>query len=359
MRKLTKLVSVTVFSGTFLMGCSPASENTDATGANNANSANTNSNHVNLYSSRNEGLIKPLLDEFTAETGIQVNLLTGSGSGLLSRLESEGANTPADLFLTVDAGSLHRAKEANLFQPVTSETLTAAIPSHLRDSENHWHGLSMRARPVFYSLERVNPEEITDYLGLADEKWRGRICVRSSDNIYNQSMVAAMIEHHGEAATEEWARGLVANFARNPVGGDRDQIHAVASGQCDIAIANTYYFGGMSLSDDATNQDTVSKVAIAWPAQETTGVHVNVSGVGLLQAASNEENALRLMEFLAQVSSQTWYAEVNSEYPVNPAAPWSETLESWGEFAADDISMSILGENNAAAVRLMDRAGWR
>ncbi|RUO37791.1 Fe(3+) ABC transporter substrate-binding protein [Aliidiomarina shirensis] len=345
-----------MFSGTLLLGCSPASENTGSEGA---NSESANSGEVNLYSSRNEGLIKPLLDEFTAETGIQVNLLTGSGSGLLSRLQSEGANTPADLFLTVDAGSLHRAKEADLFQPVTSATLNDAIPDHLRDSDRHWYGLSMRARPVFYSLERVNPEEITDYLSLADEKWRGRICVRSSDNIYNQSMVAAMIAHHGEAATEEWARGLVANFARNPVGGDRDQIHAVASGQCDIAIANTYYFGGMSLSDDATNQDTVSKVAIAWPAQDTTGVHVNVSGIGLLKNASNEENALRLIEFLAQTSSQTWYAEANSEYPVNPAAPWSETLESWGEFTADDISMSVLGENNAIAVRLMDRAGWR
>lgn len=359
MRKLTKLVSVMAFSGTVLLGCSPASENAGSEGANSGQNSGHNTGVVNLYSSRNEGLIKPLLDEFTAETGIQVNLLTGSGSGLLSRLQSEGANTPADIFLTVDAGSLHRAKQADLFQPVTSETLSAAIPAHLRDADRHWYGLSMRARPVFYSRDRVNPAEITDYLSLADEKWRGRICVRSSDNIYNQSMVAAMIAHHGEAATEEWARGLVANFARNPVGGDRDQIHAVASGQCDIAIANTYYFGGMSLSDDATNQDTVSKVAIAWPAQETTGVHVNVSGIGLLKSARNEANALQLMEFLAQVSSQAWYAEVNSEYPVNPAAPWSETLESWGEFKADTISMSVLGENNAVAVRLMDRAGWR
>ncbi|WP_194756862.1 Fe(3+) ABC transporter substrate-binding protein [Aliidiomarina indica] len=314
---------------------------------------------VNIYSSRNEGLIKPLLDQFSEETGIRVNLLTGSGDGLLSRLQNEGRNSPADLFLTVDAGALHRAKESGLFQPVHSDILDNAIPAHLRDSDRLWYGLSMRARPVFYAIDRVNPEEITDYLSLADPKWRGRICVRSSDNVYNQSMVAAMIAHHGEEATEQWARGLVANFARNPVGGDRDQIHAVASGQCDIALANTYYFGGMTLSSDATNQDTVSKVAIAWPAQESQGVHVNVSGIGLLQHASNTDNALKLMDFLAGVEAQAWYAEVNSEYPANPNAPWSEVLEAWGEFKADELPMSALGDNNTAAVRLMDRAGWR
>lgn len=316
------------------------------------------SDEVNIYSSRNEGLIKPLLDEFTAETGIRVNLLTGSGDGLLSRLLNEGRNSPADLFLTVDAGALHRAKEADLFQPVRSATLDNAIPEHLRDTDRLWYGLSMRARPVFFAIDRVDPSEITDYMSLADPKWRGRICVRSSDNVYNQSMVAAMIAHYGVEETETWARGLVANFARNPVGGDRDQIHAVASGICDIAIANTYYFGGMMQSTDATNLDTVSKVAIAWPNAEH-GVHVNVSGIGLLRHARNVDHAVKLMDFLASVEAQTWYAEVNSEYPANPNAPWSETLRAWGDFIADDLPMSELGDNNAAAVRLMDRAGWR
>lgn len=314
---------------------------------------------VNLYSSRNEGLIKPLLDEFTAETGVRVNLLTGSGDGLLARLQNEGANTRADLFLTVDAGALHRAKSADLFQPVRSPVLEQIIPSHLRDADYEWYGLSMRARPIFYAHDRVDPTELSTYLDLADEKWRGRICVRSSDNIYNQSLVAAMISHYGEEVVEEWARGFVANFARNPVGGDRDQIHAVANGQCDIAIANTYYFGGMSISDDATNQQTVDRVSIFWPSQQTEGVHVNVSGIGLMRHASNEANAIRLMEFLASESSQAWYAEANQEYPVRPDAEWSDVLEGWGEFQADEISMSELGENNAAAVRLMNRAGWR
>ena len=342
--KTTLTLAGGLFSALALVGCS---------------NDNPQSNEVNIYSSRSEPLIKPLLDEFTKNTGIQVNLLTGDGNALLSRLQNEGENSPADLFLTVDAGSLYRAKTAELFQPSTSEVLSKTVPSHLRDKENFWHGLSMRARPVFYSLERVTPEEITDYLSLADKKWEGRICVRSSDNIYNQSLVAALIDHHGEQTIEDWTKGLVANFARKPIGGDRDQIHAVASGQCDIAIANTYYFGRMINSEDANDKNTAQKVGVAWPAQDSYGTHVNVSGIGLTKHARNTDNAMKLMEFLVSPSSQVWYAEVNSEYPVSTEAQWSETLQSWGTFKADDISMSVLGENNAAAVRVMDRAGWR
>lgn len=316
---------------------------------------------VNLYSARIESLVKPLLDDFTDETGIQVNLLTGSGDGLLSRLQSEGRNSPADVFLTVDAGRLHRAKEAGLFQPLQSDVLRDEIPQHLRDADNHWVGLSMRARPIFYAHDRVDESELSDYLSLADEKWRGRICVRSSDNVYNQSLVAGMIAHHGEERTEEWARGLVANFARSPVGGDRDQLHAVASGECDIAIANTYYFGGLTASDDASNQETVEKLSIHWPAQGEgeQGVHVNVSGIGLLQNAQNEENAIRLIEYLASAEAQSSYAQRNQEYPVREGAERSDITAEWGDFRADDLQMSVLGENNAAAVQLMNRAGWR
>lgn len=318
-------------------------------------------NQVTVYSARIESLVKPLLDQFEDETGITVNLLTGSGDGLLTRLQQEGRNSPADVFITVDAGRLHRAKQENLFQAVESNDLMQNIPAHLRDTDNEWFGLSMRARPIFYAHDRVDPSELTDYLSLADEKWRGRICVRSSDNVYNQSLVAGMIAHHGEEATEEWVRGLVANFARNPVGGDRDQLHAVANGQCDIAIANTYYFGGMTASDDANNQRTVSQLSIHWPAQGEgeAGVHVNVSGIGLLRHARHEENAIRLMEFLAGVQAQSEYAQRNQEYPVRTDSQQSEITQAWGEFRADELPISVLGENNAAAVRIMNRAGWR
>ncbi len=314
---------------------------------------------VNIYSSRNEGLIKPLLDEFTAETGIQVNLLTGGGDGLLTRLQNEGRNTEADLFLTVDAGALHRAKTASLFQPVQSNVLSQALPSNLRDRDNEWFGLSMRARTIFYANDRVDPSELSDYLALADEKWRGRICVRSSDNLYNQSLVAAMIAHHGEEATEQWARGLVANFGRKPVGGDRDQLHAVASGQCDIAIANSYYYGGMTASDDQTSIDTVNKVSLFWAAQNSEGTHVNVSGIGLLRHAKNADAAILLMEFLVSETSQEWYAQANQEFPVREGTELSPILASWGPFKADPLPISELGEHNADAVRLMNRAGWR
>lgn len=314
---------------------------------------------VNIYSSRNESLIKPLLDKFTAETGIEVNLLTGSGDGLLTRLVNEGRNTNADLFLTVDAGALHRAKVAELFQPVQSPTLNSAIPANRRDRDNEWFALSMRARTIFYSNERVDPSELSNYLDLANEKWRGRICVRSSDNLYNQSLVASMIAHHGEEVTEEWARGFVANFARKPVGGDRDQLHAVASGLCDIAIANSYYYGGMIASDDETNKETTDKVSIFWASQAEEGTHVNVSGIGLLRYAKNPEKAIQLMEFLASEESQEWYAEANQEFPVREGTDLSDILEAWGEFKADPLPISALGENNANAVRLMNRAGWR
>lgn len=324
-------------------------------------SRNGDDNEVTVYSARIESLVKPLLDQFEDETGIKVNLLTGSGDALLSRLQQEGENSPADVFITVDAGRLQRAKDAELFKAIESPELAAAIPAHLRDVDNQWFGLSLRARPIFYAHDRVDPSELSDYLSLADEEWRGRICVRSSDNVYNQSLVAGMIAHHGEEVTEEWARGLVANFARSPVGGDRDQLHAVANGQCDIAIANTYYFGGLTASDDSNDQATVEALSIHWPAQGEgeQGVHVNVSGIGVLRHTQNEENAIRLIEFLAGPEAQGSYAQRNQEYPVRGDAPRSEITEAWGEFEADELPVSELGENNAAAVRLMNRAGWR
>lgn len=314
---------------------------------------------VNLYSARKEELIKPLLDRFTAESGIRVNLVTGKDDALLERLKSEGANSPADLFVTADAGRLHRARVAGVVQPVASDVLEQAVPAHHRDPQGYWFGLSLRARPVFYAKDRVQPEELSTYEALADPKWKGRICIRSSNNIYNQSLVASMIASDGEEATESWTKGFVANFARPPKGGDRDQIKAVAAGLCDLAVANTYYYGMMLAGSDDGAREAAEKVAIFWPNQNDRGTHVNVSGIALTAAARNRDNAVRLMEFLVSPESQRWYADTNHEYPVREGVAWNQMLEDWGHFKGDTLNLSLLGENNPAAVMLMDRAGWR
>ncbi|RUO65773.1 iron(III) transport system substrate-binding protein [Pseudidiomarina planktonica] len=314
---------------------------------------------VNLYSARKEALIKPMLDDFTKQTGIEVRLLTGGGDALLTRLQAEGENTPADLFLTVDAGNLHRAAQAGVFQELGSPLALQAVPSQYHGDGNLWLGLSLRARPIFYAPDRVNPEQLSGYADLADNRWDNNVCIRSSDNIYNQSLTAALIQHWGEEKTEEWARGLVDNLAKPPVGGDRDQIKALANGVCDIAVANTYYLGVMEASDDAAEREAASKVKIFWPNQDDQGTHVNVSGIGLTKHAKNADNARRLVEFLLSPEAQQWYAEANNEYPIRRGVDWSDRLMNWGEFKMDSLPMRHLGENNADAVRLMNRAGWR
>ena len=314
---------------------------------------------VNIYSARKEDLIKPLLDDFSRQNGITVNLVTGKDEELLQRLQSEGINTPADLLLTVDAGRLATAREVGVLQAVQSDTLKVRIPATYRDPEGYWFGLSVRARPIIYAKDRVDPEKLSTYEDLVAAQWKDRLCMRSSNSIYNQSLVAGMISHHGEAETEAWAKGLVANFARPPRGGDRDQIKAVAAGECDLTLANTYYLGGMMDSDDASEREAAAKVAVFWPNTRTTGVHVNVSGAGLTAHARNRDQAVKLLEFLASDAAQRWYADANNEYPVNPEIPPSATLAAWGEFKADTLNVAKLGELNAAAIRLMDRAGWR
>ncbi|NCC29633.1 MAG: Fe(3+) ABC transporter substrate-binding protein [Gammaproteobacteria bacterium] len=314
---------------------------------------------VNLYSARKEELIKPLLDRFTEQTDIKVNMVTDKAETLLKRLESEGINSPADLLVTVDAGNLYRAKEAGVTQPIDSQVLVEAIPEAYRDPEGHWFGLSLRARPILYVEGKVDPTDLSTYEALADPAWKGRICIRSSDNIYNQSMVASMIAADGPEATEAWAKGLVANMARPPKGGDRDQIAAAAAGQCDIAIANTYYLAGMLTSGDPSQVEAAEVMRVFWPNQDGRGAHVNVSGVAMTHSAKNKDAAVKLAEFLVGPESQAWYAEVNGEYPVIADAQISDLLKSWGEFKADDLQLSKLGEFGPDAVRLMDRAGWK
>lgn len=319
---------------------------------------------VNIYSARNEALIKPLLDRFTGQTGIRVNMVTGEADALLKRLQFEGRNTPADVFLTVDVGRLHQARARDLLQPVDSAVLIGAIPEAYRDADGYWYGLSLRSRVIAYAPDRVNPDELGDYEDLADAHWRGRLCVRSSSNVYNQSLVASLIAHHGADYTETWARGLVANFARSPQGGDRDQIKAVAVGQCDVALVNTYYIAGMLASGQRQEVEAAEAVAVHWPNQAGEGLagrgaHVNISGAGITRAARNKEAALKLLEFMVSDEAQQWYAEANHEYPVRDDIAPSELLQSWGDFRADPLNLGMLGEHDAEAVRIMDRAGWR
>ncbi|RMF08959.1 MAG: Fe(3+) ABC transporter substrate-binding protein [Alphaproteobacteria bacterium] len=326
-----------------------------------AAAADRTAGEVNIYSYRQEVLIRPLLDAFTQKTGIKVNLVSGKADALLERLKAEGANSPADVLLTADVGRLVRAKAAGVLQAVQSSELEQAIPARYRDDEGFWYGLSVRARVPFYAVGRVDPAELSTYEALADPKWRGRICVRSSSNVYNQSLLAAMIARHGPEKAEAWARGIVANMARRPQGGDRDQIKAVAAGECDIAIANTYYYGRM-LAAEAGSAERKAAEAVKpfWPNQQAAGgVHVNISGAGVTVSARNKAQAIALIEFLAGPEAQALYAGEVFEYPVRAGVAVSDLVAAWGPFKADDTPLSVFAKYQRDAVMIFDRAGWR
>ena len=313
---------------------------------------------VNIYSARQEALIKPQLDAFAAETGITVNLVTGDAKELVQRMAAEAANSPADLLFTADAGNLTIAKEMGLCQPVRSEVLEQSIPAKYRDPDGTWFGLGLRARPIFYVPGKVDPAELKTYEDLADPKWKGRILVRSSSHIYNQSLLASLIAHHGPEAAENWARAVAGNLARKPQGGDRDQIKAAAAGEGDVVIANSYYYAQMLLSDDPEERAAAAKLKVIWPNQAERGTHVNVSGACVAAHAPNREPAVKLLEFLAGDEAQRIYAEKGQEFPVKATIPASQTLQSLGTFKADDLPLSELGRHNAEAVRIFDRVGW-
>jgi iron(III) transport system substrate-binding protein len=314
---------------------------------------------VNLYSARKEALIKPLLDKFTQQTGISVNLVTGKADNLITRLESEGRFSPADLLLTTDVGRLYRAKQQGLTQAISGSEAIATVPDDFRDDQGHWLGLSLRARPLMVSVDSVDAQTITSLEDLISPQWKGRVCIRSSNNIYNQSMVASLIVQLGETAAQEWVNEFVKSFARPPQGGDRDQIKAVAAGLCDVAIANTYYLAGMLSSKDETTQEQAKKVNVIWPNQADRGVHINISGVALAKNSPNKDAAVKLIDFLLSNESQLWYAKTNHEYPILANVAWSELLQSFGTYKAEQVPLSKLGELNASAVKMMDRAGWK
>lgn len=313
---------------------------------------------LNVYSARKEAYIKPLLDRFAAEQNVKVNLVTSKADALIQRLVNEGKNTPADVLITVDAGRLHRAKVAGILQAISDDSILQSVPTQYRDQEGYWLGLSVRARTIVFRNERVTADQLTSYEDLTDPKWRERICIRSSNNIYNQSLVASLIAHHGVDATQQWAEAFVSNFARKPQGGDRDQIKAVAVGQCDVAVVNTYYLGKMLTGSDE-EQAAAAKVTLFWPNQDDRGAHVNISGIGITAHAKHTALATKLIKFLLTDQAQEWYGDVNLEYPVREQIKTNDILTQWGPFKADTLHLDKLGELNSAAVQLMDRAQWR
>ncbi len=314
---------------------------------------------VNLYTDRHYESDDAIYQKFTDQTGIKVNVVKGKSDELIERLKAEGADSEADLLVVADAGRLHQAKTSELLQPVSSETLGANIPDKFRDADGQWFGITKRARVLVYSKERVKPEDLSTYDSLTDPRWEKKILVRSSENVYNQSLVASFIELNGEASAKAWAAGIVKNMARDPEGGDRDQAKAVAAGLGDIAMMNTYYLGQMLNSSDPEEKKVAEELGVFFPDQNGAGTHVNVSGVGLTKVSKNTESAIKLMEYLSGEEAQKLYAEANYEYPINPKVEPSELLKSWGTFKEQEIPLNMLGKFNMDAVRLLGEVGWK
>ncbi|MCU0766061.1 MAG: extracellular solute-binding protein [Gammaproteobacteria bacterium] len=308
---------------------------------------------VVVYSARVEPLIKPLFDAYTKETGVDVRFATDKEGPLLARLQAEGENTQADVLLTVDAGNLWQAAEAGVLRPVDSAVLRANVPAQLRDPGDRWFGLAIRARALVYSPERVKPDELVSYEDLASPKWKGRLCLRTSKKVYNQSLVAMMIARLGEAKAEEIVKGWVANLATEPLASDNQVIEAIDAGKCDVGVVNTYYFGRL------LEEKPGLKVRLAWPDKVGPGVHVNISGAGVTRHAKHPAEAQQLLEWLSSPKAQGLFASLNLEFPVNPAVPADPKVTAWGPYKADPANVADAGRLQKQAVMLMDRAGYR
>lgn len=308
---------------------------------------------VVVYSSRIDELIKPVFDAYTAKTGVKVSFITDKEAPLMARIKAEGENTPADLFLTVDGGNLWQAEQMGILQPMDSQIVKDNIPPQYRSSTDAWTGLSLRARTIVYSTERVDPSELSTYEALADENWEGRLCLRTSKKVYNQSLTATLIETHGAQKTEEIIKGWVDNLATDAFADDTALIQAVDAGLCDVGIVNSYYFGRLH----ADNPDLKAK--LFWPNQDGRGVHVNLSGIGLTKQAPHPEAARKLVEWMTTPEAQSIFADVNMEFPANPEVKPSPEVAAWGDFKPDTIPVEVAGKRQAEAIMLMDRAGWR
>ena len=313
---------------------------------------------INLYSSRHYDTDKELYNNFTAETGIKINLIEGKDDELIERIKSEGANSPADVLIAVDVARLWRAQNEGILQPISSSVLESAIPENLRSPDGYWFGISKRARVIVYNTNKVKPSELSTYEALAKPKWKGRICVRSSGNVYNQSLVASEIEGKGVEETEKWLKGFVANFAREPKGNDTAQIKAVAAGECDVALVNHYYFARLRQSEDAKDREVVAKIGIFFPNQKEGGTHINISGGGVAANAPHKENSIKFLEYLVTPEAQEIFANKNNEYPVIVQMKPNPAVANFGEFKESNLPIAGYGEENAEAVKLMDRSGW-
>ncbi len=309
-------------------------------------------NTLMVYSARNEELIRPVFEFYESQNGVAIDYVTDQAGPLLERLKAEGDRTPADVLLTVDAGNLWHAAEAGLLQPLDSEVLDANIPAHLRDRDDRWFGLSVRARTIVYNTENSGPEELSGYEDLADAAWSGRLCLRTSKKVYNQSLVAMLIAQHGEEEAERIVRGWVDNLATNVFANDTQVLEAVAAGQCDVGIVNTYYYG--RLLKDKPNLP----IKLFWPDEDTGGVHVNVSGAGVTRYAPHADEAQAFLEWLSSGEAQAMFAGLNLEYPVNPDVEMDPDVADWGQFEASELPLTEAGERQVAAVRLMDRVGY-
>lgn len=308
---------------------------------------------VTVYSSRKEHLIKPLFESFTKDTGIKVEYLTGKGGALIERLKLEGANTKADMFMTVDAGNLWYAGSQDLFQPIQTETLKSNIPAHLRDPDGLWTGLSIRARTIVYSTKRVNPSDLSTYADLSTDKWKGKLCLRTSKKIYTKSLAASVIYNHGEDKAGDIISGWVNNLAATPNAKDSHVMNAILAGQCDVGLVNTYYFGRL------VAKQPNAPLKLFWANQDTTGVHVNVSGAGVTKHASNAAGATKLLEYLSSAKAQAIYGSLNKEYPANQNVASGDVVSAWGSFKQDDMNLSQAGILQADAVKLMQLKGYR
>ncbi len=317
-------------------------------------------NILNLYSSRHYQTDEALYANFIKQAGIKLNRIEAGEDPLIERLRNEGAASPADVLVTVDAGRLWRAEQLGLFQAIESKTLQSRLPAHLRAANHQWFGFSTRARVIVYNKIQVNAADVQNYEDLANPKLKGKVCTRSGSHVYNLSLMSALIEHWGEDKAEAWARAVVTNFARSPKGGDTDQITAVASGECGVALANTYYYARLLASEKPADRKLMENVVLVWPNQKSFGTHVNVSGAGVLKHAPHKAAAIRYLEYLASDAAQSYFASGNNEWPaVSTASLNNRTLESMGKFKADTLNVSALGKNQPAAQKIFDRAGFK